>query len=542
MSAALLYKELITKMDVPELLAYGVEMNTDLEAGKQERPVIARRSPWRERAVRAVVAMASVATIASGAVALAPDADAAVSITFQPSGGTVGFGIPLKAAVADGSSDIAPGLLSYFLNSGNLIGSTSVSSKGVSDPVTWTPAAAGSAGLYAVYTATDGSQTVTSTAVTVSIAKAATTIVLDGPAMAKTASVQDYTATVKTAGSYTPAGTVTFQTSDGTPIETKSLTSQGKATISVLMPSAAQTVSFKASYTPDANTLASTSAATSTAVSASGSNVTLTVATTGVPGTAIPIAVAVSPETSTGTVTFYIGSTVIDARSLSGGRAATSWTPSGPGTVTLKVNYSSTGATVDGTASQSIVVGQPAQAERITLTPSDSSTAWVPGAGYLLRNGTSVTLIARATSGLPVTIGVAGSCALSGSTIQAKAGVGTCAVNATTAGNANYKPALQSNTIALAAGIQTFQPKAPSFRHLAYKRWYRLADPGLVTNTGQPVSWVVTSGLSRCRIQTNPLGAAVFIMRKHGSCTIAARANGVPQAWLKLNQYFTYRA
>ena len=486
--------------------------------------------------------MASVVTIATAAFALAPSANAATSITFQPSGGTVGFGVPLKAAVADGSADIAPGLLSYFLNSGNLIGSTSISSKGVSDPVTWTPAAAGSAGLYAVYTATDGSQTVTSSAVTVTIAKAPTTIAVDGPAMAKTASVQDYTATVKTSGSYVPAGTVTFQTSDGTPIETKALSSQGKASISVLMPGTAQTVSFKAVYTPDSNTLASASAVTSTAVSASGSNVTLTAAATGVPGTAIPISVTVSPETSTGTVTFYIGSTVIDARALSNGRAATSWTPAGSGTVTLKANYSRTGANVDGTASQSIVIGQPAQADRITLTPSGSSSAWVPGAGYVLRNGTSVTLNARATSGLPVTIGVAGSCTLSGGTIQAKAGSGSCAVNATTPGNANYKPAVQSNTIALAAGVQTIQAKAPSFQTLAFKRFYRLADPGLVTNTGQPVSWVVTSGTTRCVIKPTVLGAVVFMVKKHGSCTIAARANGVPQAWLKLNQYFTYRA
>ncbi len=527
---------------MPLVSTYGEAMNThrDREPG-QQRPSMRIRA-WRRRAAHSIAGIAAVATIASGGIALAPSATAATAITFQPSGGTVGFGIPLKASVADGTSDIPPGLLSYFLNSGNLIGSTSVSSKGVSDPVTWTPTAAGSAGLYAVYRATDGSETVTSNAVTVTIAKAATTTVVDGPAMAKTASVQDYTATVKTSGNYVPAGTVTFQASDGTPIETKSLSSQGKATISILMPSTAQNFSLKASYVPDASTLASTSAVTTTAVSATGSNVTLTAASTGVPGTSIPISVAVSPETSTGTVTFYIGSTVIAAKALSGGTATATWTPAGSGTVTLKVNYSRTGATVDGTASQTIVVGQPAQADRITLVPYGSSTAWAPGAGYVLRNGTSVNLSARAASGLPVTLGVAGSCALSGTSIQAKAGVGTCAVTATTAGNANYKPAVQSNTIALAAGVQTIQPKAPSFSRLAYKRWYRLADPGLVTNTGQPVSWVVTSGLSRCRIRTTPLGAVVFIVRKHGSCTIAARAAGVPQSWLRLNQYFTYRA
>jgi len=496
----------------------------------------------RRRVVRSLASLTSIAVIATGAVAIAPAAEAATTITFQPSGGTVGFGIPLKAAVADGTSDIPAGLLSYFANSGNLIGSTSVSTKGVSDPVTWTPNAAGSTGLYAVYTATDGSQTVTSNAVTVNIVKAATSTDVDGPSMAKTSSTQDYTATVKTSGSYIPRGTVTFQTSDGTPIETKALSTQGKATLSIQMPATAQSFGIKAVYTPDANTLASTSALTSTAVSTSGSNVTLTAPSTGVPGTAVQISVAVSPETATGTVTFYIGSTVIGVRSLSGGTASIAWTPAGSGTVTIKANYSRTGANVDGTASQTMAIGQPAQTDRITLVPAGSRTAWVPGAGYVLRNGTSVTLNPRTTSGLPVTIASAGTCIVTGTNIAARAGFGTCAITATTAGNANWLPAVQRNTVAMAAGNQTFQPKAPGFRRLVYKRWYRLADPGLVTNTGNPVRWVVTSGTYRCRIKSTPLGAIVFIVRKHGSCTIAARAAGVPQSWLRLNKYYTYRA
>jgi len=524
------------------LLAYGEAMNANFEvAGNRLQPSL-QRGRWRHHFVRAVASAAAVATVAAGALTLAPAANAATTITFQPSGGTVGFGIPLKAAVADGASDIPAGLLSYFVNSGNLIGSSSITTKGVSEPVTWTPSAAGSAGLYSVYTATDGSQTVTSNAVTVSIAKAATTTVLDGPSMAKTGSVQDYTATVKTSGTYVPAGTVTFQTGDGIPIETKSLSSQGKATISILMPSTAQDFSIKASYVPDTNTLASASATTTTAVSASGSNLTLTAPSTGLPGTPVSISVEVSPTTSTGTVTFYIGSTVIAVRALSSGKASTTWTPASSGTVTIKANYSRTGATVDGTASQSIAIGQPAQGDRITLVPSGSSTAWIPGAGYVLRNGASVTLLPRTTSGLPVTIASTGSCTVSGTTITARAGVGTCAITATTTGNASFLATSQRNTVAMAAGIQTIQPKAPTFSRLAFKRWYRLADPGLVTNTGQPVSWVVTSGTSRCRIKPTVLGAMVLIVKRHGSCTIAARAAGVPQAWLKLNKYYTYSA
>jgi len=531
---------LISETIPSESLAYGEAMNDNFPIAPIE--IVTARSTLRRRAMQSVAGIVSIATIAAGAIALAPAASAATTITFQPPGGTVGFGIPLKAAVADGSSAIPAGLLSYFANSGNLIGSTSVSTTGASDPVTWTPSAAGTTGLYAVYTATDGSQTVTSNAVTVTILKAATSVTIDGPAMAKTSSTQDYVATVKTSGSYVPAGTVTFQTSDGTPIETKPLSSQGKATLSIMMPGTAQTFSIKAAYVPDANTLASTSALASTAVSASGSNVTLTAPSTGVPGTALTLAVAVSPETSTGNVTFYANSTVIGVRPLAGGAASLNWTPASTGTVTIKANYSRTGATVDGTASQTISIGRPAQADRITLVPAGSNTAWVPGAGYVLRNSTSVTLNPRTTSGLPVTITATGSCTVSGTRITANAGVGTCAITSTTAGNANFLPAVQRNTIAMAAGNQTFQAKAPGFSKLVFKRWYRLADPGLVTNTGNPVSWVVTSGAARCRIKPTVLGAMVLIVRKHGSCTIAARAAGVPQTWLKLNKYYTYRA
>jgi hypothetical protein len=153
-----------------------------------------------------------------------------------------------------------------------------------------------------------------------------------------------------------------------------------------------------------------------------------------------------------------------------------------------------------------------------------------------------VTLNPRTLSGLPVTISATGNCVVSGTTITARAGVGTCPITATTAGDARFTKTTQFNTVAMAGGNQTIQAKAPAPGRIAFKRWYRLADPNLVTNAGVSVSWVVTSGSARCRVKPTVLGAMVFIINRHGSFTIAARAIGVPQTWLKLNKYYTYRA
>ncbi|HBJ73341.1 MAG TPA: hypothetical protein DDY88_06490, partial [Actinobacteria bacterium] len=82
------------------MLAYGEAMNANFEvAGNRLQPSL-ERGRWRQHFVRAIASAAALATVAAGALTLAPVANAATTITFQPSGGTVGFGIPLKAAVA----------------------------------------------------------------------------------------------------------------------------------------------------------------------------------------------------------------------------------------------------------------------------------------------------------------------------------------------------------------------------------------------------------------------------------------------------------
>ncbi len=471
-----------------------------------------------------------------------PVANAVTTISFTALNGTVGTSQALKASVSESTNALLAGSISYYTTPGTLIGAAPISAAGVTESVNWTPLTAGTFGLYAVYSSADGSQTATSSASQVTINKAATTTTLEGPINAKTGSVVEFVATVKSTGTYIPKGTVTFVKGDGTPIETKVLNASGTATTSIQMPATAQNFAIKANFVPDANSIESTSALLTTSVSVTGSNLALTMASTGTPGVALPIKVDVAPNTATGTVTLYLGTTVLDVKPLTNGSASFSWTPTTVGSFVLKANYSANSAQVSGTASQTVVVSALSQSDRITLTPSNSASAWVPNAGYVLRNGSVITLNAKSQSGLPVSIASTGTCSVSGYTITAKAGTGVCVVSAATQGNANYLPATQTNTLALAAGIQTFAAKAPASGRLALGRWYRLADPSLITNVGIPVKWNVASGASRCIVKTTPIGAVVLKMKKRGYCTVAARAGSIPGMWLALNKYYKYRA
>jgi len=69
---------------------------------------------------------------------------------------------------------------------------------------------------------------------------------------------------------------------------------------------------------------------------------------------------------------------------------------------------------------------------------------------------------------------------------------------------------------------QTIQAKVSAPGRIAFKRWHRLADPTSATNASEPVS--SNNGAHH---------------ETPSSCTVAARANGVPHMWLKINMYYT---
>lgn len=488
-----------------------------------------------------LVLLALVIGVATSLVSI-PRAHAATTISFTALNGTVGTAQALKATVTESNNALLAGSISYYTTPGTLIGAAPISAAGVTEAVNWTPLSAGTVGVYAVYSSADASQTATSSSSTVTIGKVPTTTTLTAPQNVKLSTVVEFVATVKSSGTYIPKGSVSFLKGDGSLIETKVLNAAGTATSSIQMPATAQNFTIKATYVPDENAVASSSEVKTTVVSATGSNVTLTMAATGTPGVAIPIKADVTPTTSTGTMTLYLGTTVLDVKTLVNGSASFSWTPTATGSYVIKVNYSGSSTTLADSASQTVVVAALAQADRISLTPTTSTLAWVPNAGYVLRNGSSVTFNAKSNSGLMVSLASTGTCAVSGYTISAKAGTGVCVVNAATQGNANYLPATQTNTIALAAGYQTVAPKAPvSGSRLVRNRWYRLADPGLLTNVGRPVTWVKTYGGSRCTLSVNAAGAVVFKMRRAGTCKVAARAASLPGMWLALNKSYTYR-
>ena len=205
----------------------------------------------------------------------APPAQAAYSIAFTPSGGTVGTPIVLTASVSSGQAGVGVGKVTYVAG-GTAVATAAVDATGVVAAASWTPLTAGSVAVYAAYASTDGTQAATSSSSSVSIARAPTVTTLTMPATARVGTAVRITAAV-TAGAYVPTGSVTFLLPDGTVLTAATLDANGVATISVQMPAQPSTYQVSARYNPDANTLGSTSVSGSTLVTETGSNVALSV-------------------------------------------------------------------------------------------------------------------------------------------------------------------------------------------------------------------------------------------------------------------------
>jgi len=125
------------------------------------------------------------------------------------------------------------------------------------------------------------------------------------------------------------------------------------------------------------------------------------------------------------------------------------------------------------------------------------------------------TVVATATSSLPVTFTVSGACSNSGATVTVT-GVGSCTVTAHQAGSANYNAAPdvpQTFRIATANQTITFNPLG--------NRTY--GDPSFTVSatatSGQPVTFTVSGGA--CSI----VGATVTLTGV-GTCTVTAHQAG----------------
>ena len=77
----------------------------------------------------------------------------------------------------------------------------------------------------------------------------------------------------------------------------------------------------------------------------------------------------------------------------------------------------------------------------LTVAPADQAITVTSAAPASAQNGSSLTVAATASSGLPVTYATAGSCTNSGATVTMTAGSGICTVTYTQEGNGNYNAA-----------------------------------------------------------------------------------------------------
>ena len=488
----------------------------------------------------ATAALAALAMLASLIVGAAP-AQAAYSITFTPTGGTVGTAIPLTSSVSSGATGVGVGTVTYYA-SGAKVAEAAVDTTGTVAAASWTPLKAGSVPVYAAYASTDGTQTATSPVGTVTIAKAKTTTTLTAPTTAKTGSIVTLTATV-TAGTYVPTGSVTFALPNGTVLAPANLDAKGVATLNVQMPSSAATYQAKATYNGDDNAAGSTSDTVSVAVSTSGSVIDLTVTPGGpyVIGTAVTLTATLSPSTLKGSVSFTAGGTVIGAQQVTNGKATLSWRPTTGGTVRLAAAFTPTGATTPlGTDTVDIAVATNLPPNTITLGPSGQA-AWANGQGIALRYQQTVILAARSASGAAVGLSVTGPCTLTGSTLTATAGAGTCTLTATSPQTTTLSAATQVNRIALARGKQTATLVAPAPGKLARKTAYRLALPNTRTNTGTTVAWRVSYGKKRCKVTVGSDGTVFLRTVKKGRCNVRASAPPVVGQWLAFKKLYRYR-
>ena len=470
----------------------------------------------------------------------ATPAQAAYSITFTPTGGSVGTAIPLTSSVSSGAVGVGVGTVTYYA-SGAKVAEAAVDATGAVAPVSWTPTAAGSVPMYASYASTDGTQAATSTVRNVTIAKAKSTTTLTAPSTAKVGATVTLTATVA-AGAYNPTGTVTFTLPNGTVLASSNVGAKGVATLNVQVPQSATTYQVKATYNGDDNASTSTSDTESIAVTASGSVIDLTVsAGPYAVGRAITLTATLSPTSLRGSVSFSAGGTVIGAQAVADGKATLQWTPTAGGSVRLSAAFIPSGSTSAlGTDTQDIAVSATLPPNRITLGPS-GQPAWADGQGVGLRFRDSIILSATSASGAAVGLTVSGPCTLTGSTVTANAGAGTCTLTAISPQTTTLAAARQVNTIALARAKQTATLIAPASGKLLRGSAYRLAAPSTRTNAGTTVAWSVVKAPKRCRVVTSSDGTVLLRTYRKGVCKVRAFAPPVTGQYLKFQKTFTYR-
>lgn len=304
----------------------------------------------------------------------------------------------------------------------------------------WTPNQSGTWTL----TATGGGSTIDASTIAVSAVPTVTSLqvqndVVAGENTGIVARVQSL------AGSIAPSGTVNVRNSTGGSIASDSLRPAGvtgESIANLTWQPGTGTTQMTATFTPvNGNFGASTSSAQSPIASPAQvvairmpANFYLSVPET--------LSAVVNPSfinSLGGSVAFnlsidgFVSYPMGGSRPLVDGTGTAPWTPTKLGYQSVNVQYASLDFQYNGNDSQIINVLPAPSADTVTLT--GGGAAWAPRTPTSLVAGTDVTLAAVSRSGNPVTLAIAGPCAIEGATLTAL-GVGACTVTTTSMGNA----------------------------------------------------------------------------------------------------------
>jgi hypothetical protein len=186
--------------------------------------------------------------------------------------------------------------------------------------------------------------------------------------------------------------------------------------------------------------------------------------------------------------------------------------------------------------SQSFTVNAAQQAQTITFNAIPAQTV-----------GTTLTVSATATSGLPVTFSVVpnGNCSVSGNTVSFL-NTGNCGVVASQAGNASYLPAANVGQIIQVNSAPTQKPQTITFGAIPAQGLGTSLTVSATASSGLPVSFsVVPNG--NCSISGNTvkflnIGNCGIVASQAGNSSYSAAAN-VGQIVVVINsQTITFNA
>ena len=267
------------------------------------------------------------------------------------------------------------------------------------------------------------------------------------------------------AGTAAPVGSVIFATSFGSVLGTVPLTQNGPTSGSATYawtPSSPGVVPIVATFAPAAGISGSVNAQASSGIDQvevliSQPLVTLKLPSQYVVGRATNVTAVINQATGTdgapltgsvalisnvnGTQTGISGSVA-----MAGGEATAVWTPTSPGNQVVIAQFSASNSFVSGSGQQIISVLPAPGKDPVGIGPAGQA-AWAPGSTVSLAANSSLALSVTTGSGAPASLSESGPCIVSGTTLIAATGAGTCTIPATSPGTATA--AANSTTVTI---------------------------------------------------------------------------------------------